>query len=60
MKLGECLDAYRKERKLTWRDLSAEVGVDHAVLFKLTKTTTCGSDNTLRLLNWLLNPKKGK
>lgn len=53
MKLGECIEAYRKENKLTYRQLAKEIGVDHAVLFKLRKHPTTGTENTMRLLNWL-------
>jgi transcriptional regulator with XRE-family HTH domain len=56
MKLGLCLEAYREKHKLTYRQLAKEIGIDHAVLFKLSRHPTVGSDNALRLINWLMAP----
>jgi predicted transcriptional regulator len=58
MKLGECLEAYREKNNLTWRSLAKEIGVDHAVLFKLRTKPTSGTDNALRIMNWLMSQEK--
>jgi len=60
MKLGECLEAYREKNNLTWRSLAKEIGVDHAVLFKLRTKPTAGSENAMRIMNWLMASSKDK
>ena len=58
MKIGDCLEAYREKNNLTWRSLAKEIGVDHAVLFKLRTRPTTSTDSAMRLMNWLLTQSK--
>jgi hypothetical protein len=60
MKLGEVLDAYRVERKLSWRELGKEIGVDHTGLFRLAHKPSLEIEQALKLALWLTGSKKGK
>ena len=54
MKLGEVLESYRKERKLSYRDMAKEIGIHHTALFRLSEKQSAGTDAAMKLIGWLL------
>lgn len=61
MKLGEVLEAYRKDRGLSYRALAKEIGIDHTGLFRLASKPTVEAEHALRVAQWLMsNSKKDK
>ncbi len=60
MKLGQVLEAYRKEQALTYRELAKEIGMDHTLLFRISQKNELNTGSVLLLLNWLLASNKNK
>lgn len=58
MNIGRVLDAYRKENKLTLRQLSAEIGIDHPGLHRMMAGMPCDLKNSMKLISWLFGLNK--
>jgi len=56
MRLGQLLENYMRENKLSTRQLALEVGCDHCTIHRIIKGEAVRLDILLQLMVWLLNP----
>lgn len=56
MKLAELLQDHRFTRRLTLRQLAAQIGVSAATISRLEAGRGCDGTTMARLLTWLLAP----
>lgn len=57
MNLGDCIEAYLKEQKMSYRQLASEIGCDHSTLHRMARGEPVRVDTLIRLLVWMLSNK---
>ena len=56
MKIGQLLDCWLEKKDLSHRQLAKEIGMDHTVLFRITKEDREMDGKTMmKLLAWLFS-----